>query len=517
MEAGTHCDAETGLLYPIDEEGAWWRHKVCNQDRGNRQCPDKLVVAGPAAPIPLLSPPVTGIPAYSERPDEEAFRWQEIEADGTIRRRLDEYYTLGVRTSLVWYCPPELRVPDGTHACQATGWTEKATAAKVITEGDATIEKCAALTVDPTTCEVTTPVEGCTLETNTVSRAWYVQHDHETLTVPAGTFTDVVNYRLTDSGGTQRFWWARGVGKLREEDDIKGENEVLVDYCLPGACDRAPPTYAMRDAECDPTRACDFERNPAICLDPQLDPFPLQVGNWWKYRLRDPNTGLEAASPEKVWVVEANTENQVRMWVEGEGQKAGPKTMRLKDRRIEWVRRTDVDARGVITQNRTYDPPALRLDFSLPHSCVGDTWGEAYTTTTRQPGAPTKVTPQAETWSVLDVHAQPANAFLGPRESFCVERLSVPAPGGSTATGTYCFAYGIGKFVEQSEEEHEYLEAYCVGQAECCATAPTLSGVPRQMCGAECIDTQRNPSHCGACDRACLGTERCVDGACTAN
>src|SRR5262245_43760411 len=60
------------------------------------------------------------------------------------------------------------------------------------------------------------------------------------------------------------------------------------------------------------------------------------------------------------------------------------------------------------------------------------------------------------------------------------------------------------------------------GQADCgpCETCtngaclPTTCGGGQACCGAGCVDTQSDPSNCGACGNACLGGQICCGGGC---
>lgn len=58
---------------------------------------------------------------------------------------------------------------------------------------------------------------------------WTVLADDEELTVPAGTFTNVVHLVRQGSIRDKHYWYARGVGKLREEGN---QVEELVGYHL---------------------------------------------------------------------------------------------------------------------------------------------------------------------------------------------------------------------------------------------------------------------------------------------
>lgn len=63
--------------------------------------------------------------------------------------------------------------------------------------------------------------------THPVSERWTVLADDVTLTVPAGTFENVIHFRKVGGTTTKEYWYARGVGKLRETGT---QVEELVDY-----------------------------------------------------------------------------------------------------------------------------------------------------------------------------------------------------------------------------------------------------------------------------------------------
>lgn len=62
--------------------------------------------------------------------------------------------------------------------------------------------------------ETSLPV-GMPANTHSVSERWTVISDSETVKVPAGTFTGVIHLRKVGSS-TKDYWYARGVGKLKE-------------------------------------------------------------------------------------------------------------------------------------------------------------------------------------------------------------------------------------------------------------------------------------------------------------
>jgi hypothetical protein len=64
---------------------------------------------------------------------------------------------------------------------------------------------------------------------HSVSETWTVIGDDETLTVPAGTFTHVIHFRKVGAASSKDYWYARGVGKLKETGT---QTEELSAYSL---------------------------------------------------------------------------------------------------------------------------------------------------------------------------------------------------------------------------------------------------------------------------------------------
>lgn len=65
---------------------------------------------------------------------------------------------------------------------------------------------------------------------STKNESWYVVSDNEPITVMAGTFT-CLHVRRTSSGGTlQDYWYARGVGKVKETGG--GQDEELMSFTI---------------------------------------------------------------------------------------------------------------------------------------------------------------------------------------------------------------------------------------------------------------------------------------------
>lgn len=103
------------------------------------------------------------------------------------------------------YCsPPKLHI-DGSpaHTADGASWTEK------YTESTLTV--------------------GMPVTSHAVSETWTVISADETLKVPAGTFDHVVHLQKVGAASTKDYWYARGVGKLKETGT---QTEELEAYSL---------------------------------------------------------------------------------------------------------------------------------------------------------------------------------------------------------------------------------------------------------------------------------------------
>lgn len=90
------------------------------------------------------------------------------------------------------YCdPPKLHI-DGSpeHTVKGATWKEQ------YTESTLTV--------------------GMPVTSHAVSETWTVVSASETLKVVAGTFTNVIHFRKVGAASTKDYWYARGVGKLKE-------------------------------------------------------------------------------------------------------------------------------------------------------------------------------------------------------------------------------------------------------------------------------------------------------------
>ena len=135
--------------------------------------------------------------------------WQAQEGDRFVRYRDESYDASGVLTQDQWYVPSRLRLDvSAAHATTGATWTE---------------------TFTQHTLDVTA---GTPASSSLKSESWSVVSADESVTVPAGTFDHCLHvHRVASGSGTDKhYWFARGVGKVKETG---GHTEELKAYSLP--------------------------------------------------------------------------------------------------------------------------------------------------------------------------------------------------------------------------------------------------------------------------------------------
>ena len=251
------CEPGGASVYPL-EAGAWWRDRVVDEV-GKADCPDKVVSIGQQS-HPPGRPDVEAWPARSERETKWGLRWQEVTPTGVLRVA-DEWFDWDDNgVTLDVYCPYKTRMLDGGSVCVGDQWTEHPLRAR-ITPTAACPKPCwDHVVVDPTTCQLTSPPGGFKVEVGTMDVSCTVEGVNEEVETSAGTF-DALRVRcveiVTISGNppgepkTSTYWWARGVGKVREHPAPPDGPEVLVSRCLPSeGCTDVPPNYQTMKAAC---------------------------------------------------------------------------------------------------------------------------------------------------------------------------------------------------------------------------------------------------------------------------
>ncbi len=193
---------ERGSLFPLKTGNSWSFRTTKGSEVGNKtQTVGALEMVGGAGPksstmaFKMLTTKDDGM--------DKTESWQ-AEVDGKIVRYRERAYAAsnGALEIEEYWEPYKLRI-DGTQLAVGTTYTEQYRETKILT--------------------------GETPATANSSDVWKVVAVDEKVTVPAGTFTAVVIEKV---GGTssKRYWFARGVGKVKEQSGA--QLEELTSYKL---------------------------------------------------------------------------------------------------------------------------------------------------------------------------------------------------------------------------------------------------------------------------------------------
>lgn len=149
-----------------------------------------------------------GITAFRIRTEKAAghvVSWQQDLCTSIVRHREQSFDAAGVLETDQFYVPGKLRIDEtAPHLALGAQWTTEYTEVEV------------------------DPVTG----TKTVSKTegWSVESTAETVTVPAGTFTCLKLRKTTSGAADKRYWFAPGIGKIKEEGE---QAEALTSYVIP--------------------------------------------------------------------------------------------------------------------------------------------------------------------------------------------------------------------------------------------------------------------------------------------
>lgn len=140
----------------------------------------------------------------TEKLDGVTVSWSEDRCTSVVRHRERSYDLQNVELSDQYYQPSKLRV-DETRTTAGAQWTMSYTE----------------LEVNPAT-QMTIVV--------TKDEMWSVVAASEMVTVPAGTFSTVHYHKLTSGAAEKDYWYAAGVGKIKETGE---QTEELTAYTIP--------------------------------------------------------------------------------------------------------------------------------------------------------------------------------------------------------------------------------------------------------------------------------------------
>lgn len=142
-----------------------------------------------------------GVEAFrirTEKANGATVSWQEDRCTSIVRHREQSYDAASIMESDQFFMPSKLRIDEtAEHLVVGARWT-------------VTYEE---LEVDPVAGETRVSKD----------ETWSVEGIDEQVTVPAGTFTTIHLRKITSGEADKRFWFAAGVGKIKEEGEQREE------------------------------------------------------------------------------------------------------------------------------------------------------------------------------------------------------------------------------------------------------------------------------------------------------
>lgn len=196
----------TARYFPMDV-GAEWTYRVVDGDSGAVTSKTQSVEA-----YEDVGGRMSGVMAFrlvTTKPNGQTMSWQEDTGDSIVRHREQGIDSVGTVYTDEWYMPGKLRI-DESHLEVGAVYEQTYT--------QETIDMETAMTMEISKTET-----------------WTVEAIDEVIEVPAGTFTALRLYRTGETtngvGAEKRYWFARGVGKIKEEGE--GQTEELHSFTLP--------------------------------------------------------------------------------------------------------------------------------------------------------------------------------------------------------------------------------------------------------------------------------------------
>ena len=200
VDSGPRSDADTSSRYLPMEVGRVWTYQV-TPIGGAPEIKTSTVEA--LEDIGGEKAGTTGFRVRTEKPDGVTVSWQEDTGTAIVRHREQEQTTTGSITVEEYYVPFRTRLDESpAHLENAAAWSESFTN-RTVGVGDTARQD-----------------------------QWTVEAVDEQVTVPAGTFSCIKVHRVGADAGQadKRYWFARGVGKVKEEG---GQLEELMATSAP--------------------------------------------------------------------------------------------------------------------------------------------------------------------------------------------------------------------------------------------------------------------------------------------
>lgn len=147
-----------------------------------------------------------GVKAYrlrTTKPDGPTVSWQEDQCPTIVRHREQSFDAQNVMVTDQFFVPSKLRVDESAaHLVVGATWTNSYTEVEV----------------DKVTGQTATKSK---------DETWKVEAVDESVTVPAGTFSALRVRKTTSGAADKTFWFAKGVGKLKETGEQTEELKAV--------------------------------------------------------------------------------------------------------------------------------------------------------------------------------------------------------------------------------------------------------------------------------------------------
>lgn len=199
-DAGTGGGSEDGAFLPW-KEGNTWTYRVTNNGEVSMKVTTVLAEEKVGGSGPNADEVAFKVVTKKGELD-QTISWQAVQGDSVVRFREQSFHAETGELELEEHWDPYKLHFDGSadHTMAGASWLEIYDETKTAADGEP--------------------------ETQEARDRWEVDSPEEEVTVPAGTFRAVVVVKA-GGGSLKTYWYARGVGKVKETG---GQTEELVSY-----------------------------------------------------------------------------------------------------------------------------------------------------------------------------------------------------------------------------------------------------------------------------------------------
>lgn len=207
VDSGTPLECATALSerYLPLTVGASWTYDVTDLSVPGSLAVPKATTVEEFEDVGERKDGVEAFRIRTEKANGVTVSWQEDRCTSIVRHREQSFDSANTMESDQYYMPSKLRIDETPeHLTVGARWT-------------VAYEE---LEVDPVAGETRVSKD----------ETWSVEAVGESVTVQAGTFTTVRLRKITSGEADKQFWFAAGVGKIKEEGE---QREELKAYSLP--------------------------------------------------------------------------------------------------------------------------------------------------------------------------------------------------------------------------------------------------------------------------------------------